>query len=218
MIKDLKTGLKLMRYGAQYKSTLFSIAIITVAAVVFEVTSHGTNFLGAFYFLLLGMFPMQLIFSTDVSTMIQTTKMKRKIQVTIPITVNVVLMSFCFLVISVLRVIEIQKYPEDEAVMINSLILLGVSSMVFLAYMGAAFKHFVVSIICFFVVFMATYLPLYIWAYMAETPIVSLPVALLICYGCILAGLALQYLLLRAFYKHKMSKYAFGAQIRKLMQ
>lgn len=218
MIKDLKTGFKLMKYGAQYKSTMVSILIIAIAAVVFEITSHGTNFLGAFYFLLLGIFPMQLIFSTDVSTMIQTTKMKRKIQITIPITVNAILMTVCFVAIAIIRAVEISKYPEDAPVMINSLIMLGITSMLFLAYMGAAFKHFIASMAIFMVLFMGSYIPLFVWASMAKKAIVSLPVALIICYIFIVIGLVLQYVFLRLFYKHQMSKYAFGAQIRKLMQ
>lgn len=218
MIRDLKTGFKLMKYGAQYKQTIFSVLLIFVLGVIFEIMFHGTNFVGSFYLLLLSVFPMQLVFSTDVSTMIQTTNMKRKIQITIPVTMNAILMTVAYVIIAIIRVIEINQYPDESGMMINNLLFLGFISFLFLGYMGVAFKHFLVSMIVFMVVFMGTYTPLMVFFEFHPSAIVSLPVALIVGYVFIVLGLALQYVFLRVFYKHEMSKYAFGAQIRKLMQ
>ena len=218
MIQDLKTGFKLAQYGAQFKQTMFSVVLVFVLGIAFEVMSHGTSYVGCFYILLLSVFPMQLVFSTDVSTMIQTTKMKRKIQITIPLTMNFILMTIAYIVIAVIRVVELKMFPEDSGIMINNLLLIGVTAVIFLAYMGACFKYFLVSMILFIITFMVSYLPLFVIFTVKETAVFSLPVTLLIGYICILIGLAFQYLFLRLFYKKEMSKYAFGAQIRKLMQ
>lgn len=217
MIKDLKLGLKLIKYGAQFKLNIISAAFLFVLAIIFELMSHGTTFIGAFYFLLVGVFPMQLIFSTDVSTMVQTSRMKRKIQITLPILFNSIIMGASVIFVGIVRYVEIMMYPEDEAMIVNGLILVGATSFCFLAYMGAAFKHFAISMIGFIVCYFAIYFPLFFVTMYMDRPIVPYPLALLICILCIAAGLGIQYVLLRLFYKHEMSKHAFGAQIRKLM-
>lgn len=61
MMKDLKYSLKMIRYGAQVKLNVSSMIIFGILAIIIEVVSHGTQFLGAFYIAMITMYPMQLL-------------------------------------------------------------------------------------------------------------------------------------------------------------
>ena len=78
MIKNLKTGFKLLRYSYKCKMNLILLAFFTVIGLVSEISSHGTNMLGGFYFTMSGMFAYQMIVSMDISGMVQSSAIKRK--------------------------------------------------------------------------------------------------------------------------------------------
>lgn len=217
-MKDIKQGIKLMKYAAQFKTNMFCAALICIIGFATEYISKGEQFVGGFYILLMGIFPMQLIFSLDLSNMVQTSKFKRKIQVVIPTKINFIMMTVAATVLVVIRAYECNTYPELRPAIINNLVFIAILSVLFLAYMGAAFKYFIQSFVSFMVVMMAINLYFTIKFMDTTAPIVSLPVAIVITYVCVFAGIGLQYLFLSLFYKKEMSKFAYGAQMRKLMK
>lgn len=60
-MKDLILGFKLLRYGYKLKTNVMMLILFIAIGFVVELSSHGTNMLGGFYFMLTGMFAYQMI-------------------------------------------------------------------------------------------------------------------------------------------------------------
>lgn len=66
-MKDLILGFKLLRYGYKLKTNVMMLILFTAIGFVTELSSHGTNILGGFYFMLTGMFAYQMIIYMNAS-------------------------------------------------------------------------------------------------------------------------------------------------------
>ena len=80
-MKDLILGFKLLRYGYKLKTNVMMLGLFTAIGLLIEISSHGTNILGGFYFMLTGMFAYQMIIYMNASDYVQSSAMKRKLEV-----------------------------------------------------------------------------------------------------------------------------------------
>ena len=114
MLKDIKLGFKLLRYGYKLKLNVIMFVFFAVIGIASDIMSKGTSIIGGVYFMMCGMFTFQLIMSMDVSELIQSTSLKKKLQIYIPVMSSTVinLVVFTFLVIE--RVILIQNSVADK--------------------------------------------------------------------------------------------------------
>ena len=126
MLKDIKLGFKLLRYGYKLKLNIFMLAFFAIFGIASDIMSKGTSIIGGIYIMMCGMFTFQLIMSMDVSELIQSTSLKKKLQIYIPVLSSTVinLIVFTFLVIE--RVILIQNSVADEKQLIFTLFTLDV--------------------------------------------------------------------------------------------
>ena len=112
MIKNLKTGFKLLKYSYKCKMNLILLAFFTVIALVSEISSHGTNMLGGFYFTMSGMFAYQMIVSMDISGMVQSSAMKKRLQISMPVFVSTVIYIILYTVLVIERIILVHVNPQ----------------------------------------------------------------------------------------------------------
>ena len=89
--------------------------------------------------------------------------------------------------------------------------------MIFACYMGAALKYFVVSTICFLIMFMVLAMYLNIGRFLGFTANMSVLTAGLIGFVVVIAGGFAQYGISVLLYKRQMSKYAQMTSLRKTM-
>ena len=66
------------------------LILFTAIGFAVELSSHGTNMLGGFYFMLTGMFAYQMIIYMNASDYVQSSAMKRKLEVGMPVIVSTV--------------------------------------------------------------------------------------------------------------------------------
>lgn len=85
MLKDIKLGFKLLRYGYKLKLNVIMFVFFAVIGIASDIMSKGTSIIGGVYFMMCGMFTFQLIMSMDVSELIQSTSLKKKLQIYIPV-------------------------------------------------------------------------------------------------------------------------------------
>ena len=85
MLKDIKLGFKLLRYGYKLKLNVIMLVFFAVFGIASDIMSKGTTIIGGVYFMMSGMFTFQLIMSMDVSELIQSTSLKKKLQIYIPV-------------------------------------------------------------------------------------------------------------------------------------
>ena len=85
MLSELKNAYKLVQYGLSLKKQLGFAALFAGIGIVLEIVTQGRQSTGAFYIVLSGLFIYQLIISSDVSTLVQSSPYKKKIQCFYPI-------------------------------------------------------------------------------------------------------------------------------------
>lgn len=155
MLKDIKLGFKLLRYGYKLKLNVIMFVFFAVIGIASDIMSKGTSIIGGVYFMMCGMFTFQLIMSMDVSELIQSTSLKKKLQIYIPVMSSTVinLVVFTFLVIE--RVILIQNSVADKKQLIFTLFTLDVELLTVYLYTSICYKYYVLGFIVFMVLFMA---------------------------------------------------------------
>ena len=112
-MKDLILGFKLLRYGYKLKTNVMMLILFTAIGFVVELSSHGTNMLGGFYFMLTGMFAYQMIIYMNASDYVQSSVMKRKLEVGMPVIVSTVVYLVLFTILVAEKYILIRMYPEN---------------------------------------------------------------------------------------------------------
>ena len=111
-MQDLILGFKLLRYGYKLKTNVMMLILFTAIGFVVELSSHGTNILGGFYFMLTGMFAYQMIIYMNASDYVQSSVMKRKLEVGMPVIVSTVVYLVLFTILVAEKYILIRMYPE----------------------------------------------------------------------------------------------------------
>ena len=112
-MKDLILGFKLLRYGYKLKTNVMMLILFTAIGFVVELSSHGTNMLGGFYFMLTGMFAYQMIVYMNASDYVQSSAMKRKLEVGMPVIVSTVVYLVMLTILIAEKHILIRMYPEN---------------------------------------------------------------------------------------------------------
>ena len=210
MLKDIKLGFKLLRYGYKLKLNVIMLVFFAVFGIASDIMSKGTTIIGGVYFMMSGMFTFQLIMSMDVSELIQSTSLKKKLQIYIPVMSSTVinLVVFTFLVIE--RVILIQNSVADKKQLIFTLFTLDVELL-------TVYKYYVLGFIVFMVLFMGVFT---VFSGAAFVPVsnavfkLGLPVVALLGYIAIFAGGALEILIGELLYKKPLSEFAFRGFFR----
>ena len=217
MLKDIKLGFKLLRYGYKLKLNVIMFVFFAVIGIASDIMSKGTSIIGGVYFMMCGMFTFQLIMSMDVSELIQSTSLKKKLQIYIPVMSSTVinLVVFTFLVIE--RVILIQNSVADKKQLIFTLFTLDVELLTVYLYTSICYKYYVLGFIVFMVLFMGVFT---VFSGAAFVPVsnavfkLGLPVVALLGYIAIFAGGALEILIGELLYKKPLSEFAFRGFFR----
>lgn len=221
MFEQVKKGLKLVKYGLTFKMQIAFSVIFLLFGVFVEFAGRGRNMLGGFYIVLSAMFVIQLIISMDISTMVQTSPYKKKLQTSIPILTCTPIMLFSYTVVVLIRLYyiyldpAISENPENQGAVKAGLMAIILLLFFVSAYMGICFKYFLVSLIglvLFVYPISFIFHELSIYKIVNEIPTAAIVAA---GYVLIIAGQCISYLLTRLTYKKDLSKYAFGAAMKR---
>jgi hypothetical protein len=209
MLKDIKLGFKLLRYGYKLKLNVIMLVFFAIFGIASEIFSKGTSIIGGVYFMMSGMFTFQLIMSMDVSELIQSTSLKKKLQIYIPVLASTVINLILFTVFVVERVVLIQMGVADKTQIIYTLFMLDVILLITYLYTSICYKYFVLGFILFMVAFMAAFM-----GFADTIAALGLPVIALFGYIAIFAGGALEILIGELLYKKPLSEFAFRGFFR----
>ena len=228
MLKDIKLGFKLLRYGYKLKLNVIMFVFFAVIGIASDIMSKGTSIIGGVYFMMCGMFTFQLIMSMDVSELIQSTSLKKKLQIYIPVMSSTVinLVVFTFLQASAVfitdtipnrPIILIQNSVADKKQLIFTLFTLDVELLTVYLYTSICYKYYVLGFIVFMVLFMGVFTAFSGAAFVPVSNAVfklGLPVVALLGYIAIFAGGALEILIGELLYKKPLSEFAFRGFFR----
>lgn len=212
MLKDLKMGFQLMKYGYKIKMNVIMMFVILAFGIVAEISSKGTSFLGGFYLMMTGMFAYQLIMSMDISEMVQSSAAKRKLQVGLPVVASTVvyLASYTFLLVE--RVILIHQNPQSKEELLYTLFTILLIMITVYIFSSICYKYFVAGFISFLILFIGVDTgAVILWnngigAWLCQIGLGWLAV---LGYAVVLLGGGIEYLLGSLLYRKPLSEFAF---------
>lgn len=215
MLKKIKLGLSLIKYGFRPKTNIILCIVLVLVGVIVEIVTKGTNMIGAFYMLLPVIFVYQMIVSMDLSTLVQTSKLKKSLQTTVPAITSLVIYFVVFTFIAIERIILVNLNPAAESDIVASTLLAMIIMFFAMIYMGICFKYYVVGLIIFIiVVMMATTSSQVFFAY-NDAPI-GIGVTIAIGYVVVAVGALAMYGMSCLFYRKELSKFAFKGIMGKI--
>lgn len=215
MFKKIKLGLTLVKYGFRPGTNLVMCILFLAIGVVLEISSKGTNIIGAFYFLLTGVYIYHMIESMSISKMVQTSKMKKALQTTVPTATSTLLYLVIFTCVVIEKAILIHNYPENTQIYLETLLIIVAYQVTAMLYIGLCYKYFVAATICFFAVIMGLTAGAHILSRNNHLSL-SFPVEVIIGYIAIIVAAVLEYLISTLIYKKELSKFVFKGVFGKL--
>ena len=155
-MKDLVKYFKMMKYALQAKMIFILAIIFFVLGILFEFgdfSGHNSSYsLSCLYLALTAMYFYQLVFSTTVSKLVQSSPMKRKLQTVGPAAVTLITSLLTFTVYVVIRLIRITpQFLEDNgttyANAYSTILFMAVWYFLFSVYLSISYKSYIISIV-----------------------------------------------------------------------
>lgn len=215
-MKDIKLVFKLIPIGMAFKSQMVMMCVFLALGIVIEVLSKGETYLGGFYLAMTVLFIGQMIISLDVSTLVQSSSYKKKLQLKIPYIIEsslmlvvytiVVLIHIGFAYFGVEGISQEENYARQAGCIFTVGLLISITAITF----GVCYKYFLPAMLGFLIVFIPllgitqnTYMGIkqYIEA--------SIPRSVICAYLMIGIGFAISGLLARLLYRKDLSPLAF---------
>ncbi len=212
-MKDLILGFKLLRYGYKLKTNVMMLGLFVAIGFLTEIASHGTNMIGGFYFMLTGMFAYQMIIYMNASDYVQSSAMKRKLEVGMPVVVSTVVYLVMLTILVVEKYILIRMYPENAEQYQDTLFMIILILFGAMIFCGVCYKYFVASFIVFMVLIMTCMSTVNSWLYDHHiSEIVSSAFAKLVVlgYAAIIVGGVIEYFLSSLLYRKQLSEFAMS--------
>lgn len=236
MKRDLQKGIKLMRYSLSLKMNFGCMITFLVVGILLDIILCVQNYgeimmlwqyvgVGSVLVICACMFPAQMIISLDVGTMVQASPYKKKLQTSLPSVYNGAFIGMAYILLVLIRVIIWMVNGNTE--LLHSFLPLGIFAAILIVYSMFVYKFFILSmvalyLIMFFSGMFAALLERIMLEMMEGNAVgvggdayISPVAAFLISLALIAAASFLHYLVTRLFYKRPLSRYAFGASMRR---
>lgn len=234
MMGQCKYAFQMLRYAFGIKGNSVAAVILVIVGLVLEFISHGTNFLGSFFVVVLSMFPVQFLYSISLSNHVASSPYRKRLQTSMPALMNLTLNIGIFTLLNIIKAVEIYLFPEDAELIIGSLIMLSIAELILAIYTGIVFKYYILAtiiLVVFFSIFggmggwiMAFQEQVYSfysvftamgYIFMGKLPFVG---AVVTSYVLLFVGAGFQYLVSLAIYRKPLSKRAQGAAMRRYLK
>ena len=216
MFSELKNAYKLVQYGLSLKKQLAFAVGFALIGIVLEIVTQGRQAVGGFYILISGLFIYQLIISSDVSTLVQSSPYKKKIQCFYPIISVVPWTYVVFTLIAVIHGIFVKLGGEElTQTHAMNILLIGCFLFVTMIYFGVTYKFFVISTV---IMCISITIPIMVVNTLARSGTAlfdSYGRCVAISYVLLTVGSLISYLLSQIIYKYDLSEIAFRGMLGK---
>ena len=214
MLKEIKLGFKLLKYGYKLKMNVVTLILFLAIGVFSEVMAKGTSLVGGVYFMIGGMFAYQMVMSMDVSQMIQSTAMKKKLQIYIPAMVSFIIYIVIFTFLVIEKVILIQNHAAKPSELVNTLLWVEMIMASVYIFVSICYKFFVLGFIVFMAIDMSMFMGLLTSGIMAAMEKLSFGATIVMGYAIIILGTLLVVGVGKLLYKKPLSEFAFRGIFR----
>lgn len=226
MIKQLRMGIKLLRYAYGVKSSMLMGLGVLVIGILMEILDRGNisefgynAWIGGYFILLSAMIPLQLLISLNVPAVVAASPWKKRIQTSVFSVSAAVCFLISYLLALGLNFIQWKSGRMTQERFVQEMLIIAVYIILFDLYMAASLKYFVISTILFIIAVMVITGGCQVLDVlgMFSFPRISPAGAAAIGFGSIFLGALLGNGLLRLLYKKPVSKYSQMSGLRKKM-
>lgn len=225
MIGDLKLGFKLLKYSLQFKMSVIVAAIFMVMGLIFDMMSFSIISPDLSVYYLFGMvFASQMISSLNASQMVQSSPYKKRLQTRIITSVCVFIEFVSITIMLVIKAVQYYHMGHMQEHVIESVLMVSGCILIFNLYMITATKFywsatglFIITFVGFFYIIMRRQYSVIFQGVETKNilPQIPFPAAVGICYGAILLGGILMYVISNLLYKREYSKMMFKAALER---
>lgn len=223
MITNWKLGIKTLRYAYGIKANLLMAAALTGIILLrygTRVKVADIGFFGDYMLICVAMLPTQLVYSLSASNLVTASPVRKKMQTSVPAAVTCVNMIIVYLILTAVRGWQAVIHPELMGKLCGELIQLAVLEVMFMVYLGIAYKWFL-SMIFFIVLVVVAMVPYFNGAENVFAAVglgtnwQGIILTALLGMGAIVAGGFAQYLMSCLLYRRPLSKMAQSAPLRR---
>ena len=208
-MKEMMNFIKLCKYSFKFKTNTVFLGVFFVIGLINEIVTKGTQYLGGFYIVICSIYMFQFVMSLSMSDMIQSSGIGRRIQLDIPVKLNVVMSVVLYTALIIFRIIMTGMHPELANEIAVSLLMIDVMFFVLFIYTAFVYKYFLASVLIFCFTFVFITSGLNIINNLELFSNVTLTDAIVGGYIVILIGAILQYLICRLLIRVPISQRAF---------
>ena len=208
-MKEITKFITLCKYSFKYKTNLVFLIIFFSIGVINELVTKGTQYLGGFYIVICSIYMFQFVMSLSMSDMIQASPIGRRIQLDMPVKLNVIMSFVFYTLLVVYRIIMSVMYPQNERDIIASLFLINIMFFALFIYTAFVYKYFIASIIvfCFTIPLVVTGMNIInSFNILADLTLINV---IIFGYVVIVVGALIQYMICRLIIKKPISQRAF---------
>lgn len=150
MINDWKLGMKMLRYGYGIKlnCVMGGVIIVLAIAAIALGGATGNNLPAGYMLLVVGLLPVQVLVSLNITGMVQASPCKKKLQTSVPALITFSIMTLVYLVDVLASSLMILIRPQSREWMGESLFIMAILLAVTMVYTGVAYKYFWLASLC----------------------------------------------------------------------
>lgn len=224
MINDLKLGFKLLKYSMQFKMSIIVSCLFILIGIIFDSTSLSRmNPVISIYYLFGMVFASQLVSNLNASQMVQSSPYKKCLQTRIMTGICVCIELITTTMMLVIKVVQYYGKEDMRIHIIDSILIVSISVLLFNLYMIMATKFYWSATIVFVLAVAIGVGIITKWKFemlfpggeLAILPQLSFFTAVVICYGAILLGGILMYVISNLLYKREYSKMMFKTALER---
>lgn len=214
--KDIKLGLRLMRYSTNVKMNLVCSVAFVLLGIMMTLIGVNDNSWAGIYFLMPPILATQMIYVMNLSDMVRSSAMSKKMQLHIPTLFNLILTLAGYTVMLILLSASGyigNSFFEPEEKRFNALLFMGFFGFCYLVYYAFAYKYMAVSSIVLFLAIIPIFAAS-MFGMMKRTETAALlpvPVIIVLGYVMILVGGVLCFYFSKLVYRKDFSRSAFRA-------
>lgn len=221
MIKSIKTGWMLMRYTYGLKGGVISAVLLLLGGLLLTVLPMGGTFgfgqTGSYLVLVVAIWPGQLLWSLNVSDLVQTSPQKKAFQTAVPTAFTALTIFACYTLMIFIKLLQLRANPAlRQDVIANCMVLTG-EVLLLMAYYGIAFKYYYLGTVLFILTFIITSPAVQVMSLLGVFDGMPLWLAVGSGFAAILVGTGIQYGLSCLVYKKELHKSAQFAGLKKRM-
>lgn len=224
MINNYKLGMKMLWYGSGLVGMMVCCGIFLLLGLAMNIWFTALGIMGSpgdLLLMLVVMFPVQVIYSLSISNLVQSSPAKKRMQTSVPATVNCFNTIILYLLNALCKFIVITGHPELIGTVCVEMVMLTGFVVLIALYIAVGYKYFLASIIAGIIVYIyiitrlnvINKIPSEIFGSSIGSFVRVMVIGLVII---VLGGFA-QYGISLLVYKAPMSKYAQSAAVRKEM-